>query len=209
MTGSLGIAGSPSLQLWRLPTSGRFGRHLRGRISIMDIKWSSLRPWAGVAGALSVITAGPWGHSPQCTSCNPGQSRNDTARSWSSAALGAEAMPASRGRRGHPAGSHRNCKGGTRRCHKQPSVGEVEVLSGVTMVVKTSLLCFFWCLIRQFKISRPGKGSFEAHSVSGLEPHPTPPPTNQDPLLASGSVTHPLHVRLQGLRVQAAPRQTR
>lgn len=138
MTGSLGIAGSPSLQLWRPPpTWGSFDRHLRGRISSMEIKWSSLWPWAGVAGALSVITAGPWGHSPPCTSCNPGQSRSGTARSWNSAALGVEAMPASHGRRDHPAGSHRNCKG-TRGCHKQPSVGEAGILSGVSMVVNTS-----------------------------------------------------------------------
>lgn len=61
-------------------------------------------------------------HSPQCTSCSPSRSRSGTARSWSSAAQEAGVALASRGRRGHPAGSHRSCEGTCGHC-KLPSAG--------------------------------------------------------------------------------------
>lgn len=61
-------------------------------------------------------------HSPQCTSCSPGRSQSGTAHSWSSAVRAAGAAPASRGQRGHPAGSHRSCEG-TLGTAKLPSAG--------------------------------------------------------------------------------------
>lgn len=45
---------------------------------------------------------------PRCTSCSPHRSRSGTARSWSSASQGAEAVRASCGRRGHRADSRRS-----------------------------------------------------------------------------------------------------
>lgn len=54
--------GPPSLQPGRLPTWWSFDRQTRGRISFVIIEWASLRPWAEVAGALSAIATGPWGH---------------------------------------------------------------------------------------------------------------------------------------------------
>lgn len=62
MTVSLGIAGPSSLQPGRLPTWWSFDRQTGGRIFFGKIDWASLWPWAEVAGALSDITAGPWGH---------------------------------------------------------------------------------------------------------------------------------------------------
>ena len=104
-------------------------------------------------------------HSPQCTSCSPGQSRIDTARSWNSAALGAEAKPASRGRRDRHAGSHRNCKG-TRGCRTTFSV-EAEVLLGVTMVAKT-LSPWSLAVMSQFASSTSLRFQELARAASGL-----------------------------------------
>lgn len=104
-------------------------------------------------------------HSPQCTSCSPGQSRIDTARSWNSAALGAEAKPASRGRRDRHAGSHRNCKG-TRGCHTTFSV-EAEVLSGVITVAKI-LSPWSLAVVPQFASSTSLRFREPARAASGL-----------------------------------------
>lgn len=59
----------PGLQVSSLggcPPQGSFDRQLRGRISCLETDWASLQPWAGVAGALGVITAGPLGTLAVC-----------------------------------------------------------------------------------------------------------------------------------------------
>lgn len=90
------------------------------RAALRSPRWADPHTVPGVAPTPAHLPPGLGGdpaaglpHSPPCTSCNPGRSQSGTARSWSSAALGAGAVPASRGRRGHPAGSHRSCGGHT------------------------------------------------------------------------------------------------
>jgi hypothetical protein len=135
-------------------------------------------------------------HSPRCTSCSQGQSRSGTAHSWNSAALGAGAAPAIRGRRDRPAGSHRSCEG-THRCHKQPLVGmaiqprrqlrsllELSWWAGQYLAVLPQFPCC--TVVLWYERPRPGHLAVKAGSPT-MDVHPT---------------TRPLHFsqRTQGVR---------